>query len=270
MLSREPGATGKVVDIRARVRRSWRGRTGVALACALLVVATVSAQAPVAVGGDDPEAAFREREDLAQAIRATELWQARLAANPRDFESAYKLARARQWVGEWGKIDRVRWFRAGMEAAKTAIQIDPRRPEGYFWLGVNAGAVATVSNPFVALRMRSTIRESFETGLARDASYLYGAGHCALGKYYAAIPSIFGGDKPRAERLFAQCLAYDARNTAGYYYLAQMLVAQDRDVEARRALRSALDTPIDESFGPEIRLWKRRSARLLARLDAKP
>ena len=35
---------------------------------------------------DDPDALYREREDMARAQRAVEIWTSRLAGNARDFE----------------------------------------------------------------------------------------------------------------------------------------------------------------------------------------
>src|SRR5689334_17179973 len=38
----------------------------------------------------DPDALYRQREDITKAQRAADIWTSRLAANPRDFESAWK------------------------------------------------------------------------------------------------------------------------------------------------------------------------------------
>ena len=48
---------------------------------------------------DDPDALYRQRENLARAQAAESIWAARLAKDARDFESAWKLARARYWLG---------------------------------------------------------------------------------------------------------------------------------------------------------------------------
>ena len=155
-----------------------------------------------------------------------------------------------------------------MDAATAAMTIDPRRPEGHFWWAANAGALAGVSNPFTALKLKTPVREALERSLAADPSYLHGAGYCALGKYYNAVPTWFGGNKAKSEQLLRQCLGFGAANTAGHYYLAQTLVAVGRVAEARAELQAALATPVDAEFDAEIRVWKRCSARLLAKLDA--
>ena len=55
---------------------------------ALATSAVLQAQAP------DPDALYRERTTLAKAREAANIWGERLAKNPKDFESAWKLARA--------------------------------------------------------------------------------------------------------------------------------------------------------------------------------
>ena len=45
------------------------------------------------------DALYADREDLASARRAADLWSAALANNPRDFDSAWKLSRADYWLG---------------------------------------------------------------------------------------------------------------------------------------------------------------------------
>src|SRR5437867_464829 len=50
----------------------------------------VRAAQQVRAAEDDPDALYRERTDLAKAHQAADSWSRRLAANPRDFESAWK------------------------------------------------------------------------------------------------------------------------------------------------------------------------------------
>jgi cytochrome c-type biogenesis protein CcmH/NrfG len=54
-------------------------------------------QAGAAAG--DPDALYARRDDLASAHQAAAVWESRLKQNPKDFESAWKLARALYWLG---------------------------------------------------------------------------------------------------------------------------------------------------------------------------
>ena len=233
------------------------------------LAATLSAT-PVAMTspGDDPDALYRQRETLDLAIRAADIWKARLSASPRDFDVACKLARARLYIGEMlPRRERAPHFKDGMAAARIAIALEPRRPDGYFWLGTNMGALASVSSVFTALRYRSPVREALEAVIDRDPAFARGGAFCVLGKYYGVVPGLFGGSKQRSEELLRRCLDYDPGSTVGHYYLGQTLVALGRTHEARAAFQAAIDAPLDPEYVPEGRLWKRRATRLLARLD---
>ena len=81
---------------------------------------------------ESPDDLYRNRDTLASATRATTIWSERLAANPKDFESAWKLARARYWLGTNGLpvAQRKAALEAGIEAGRTAISVNSARPEG--------------------------------------------------------------------------------------------------------------------------------------------
>src|SRR5262245_19832173 len=51
---------------------------------------------------EDPDALYRDRERPASAQAAEREWASRLAADRRDFESAWKLSRIRYWLGTKG------------------------------------------------------------------------------------------------------------------------------------------------------------------------
>ena len=54
---------------------------------------------PPARPAADPDALYAQRDELASARRAETIWAERLQRDPRDFASAWKLARVRYWLG---------------------------------------------------------------------------------------------------------------------------------------------------------------------------
>jgi len=239
------------------------------LAAAPPVTATTAAgTGDRAASQEDPDVLYRQRETLDLAQRAAEIWEARLAANPRDFGTACSLARARLYIGEsLARSERVPHFKSGMAAARIAAALEPQRPDGYFWLGVNTGAFASASSLFTALRQLPAIRQAMQASVARDPAFAKGSGLCALGKYYNAVPTLFGGDKEQSEALLRRCVAYDPESVVGHYYLGQTLAARGKKDEARASLQVAIDAPFDPDYVPEGKVWKTRARRLLARLN---
>src|SRR5262245_2084153 len=78
----------------------------------------------------DPDQLYARRDDLASAKQAADLWADRLQKNARDFESAWKLSKARYWLGgHAAEKDRKATLEAGIDAARTAVALEPNRPE---------------------------------------------------------------------------------------------------------------------------------------------
>lgn len=259
---RRAGPPPRVMTKRARLCRLF-GLT--AAACAAL--ALLSALRAAAPGSGDPDALFRDREDLGLAAQAAKIWAARLETNPADYDAACKLARAEHWIGERLARDRTRHFKAGMAAARQAIAAGPERADGYFWLGANLGSHAGAGGILAALRYLKPTRQAFETSVRIDPRFNKGTAWCLLGKYYEAVPGLFGGSKTKAEAMLRRCLAVDPDSIPGHYYLAETLLGLKRADEAREALLAAIAAPVDPDFGPEARVWKRKAARLLQELE---
>ena len=67
----------------------------------------------------DPDALYRDREQIAKARQAADTWESQLEADPRNFEAAWKLARAYYWLGTHGPQDH---RRADLERGITAAE----------------------------------------------------------------------------------------------------------------------------------------------------
>jgi tetratricopeptide (TPR) repeat protein len=216
----------------------------------------------------EADALFLKREDPAAARQAAELWTGILRSNPRDFEAAWKLARAGYWLGDHApEAQRGRQYEMGMEAAWAAIAVEPRRPEGYFWLGSNMGGRAEVST-LAAIRYRKPIREQFEKVIELEPGFAGGAGFTALGAWYYDVPGIAGGDKRKAEDLLRRALTYGPNATDAHFYLALTLIALGRRQEARAELQKVLDAPLDPEYAPEDRECKQKAKALLGNLGS--
>jgi tetratricopeptide (TPR) repeat protein len=244
-----------------RFQRAMRYLLTFALTVATLMHAAVAAAQP------DPDALYRDRTNLARAQEAASIWTSRLTADPRDFESAWKLARATYWLGGHDAPDaRRKWLERGVEVARSATTMQPKRPEGFFWMAANMGALAESFGMRQGLRYRGPIKEALETVLELDPRYLDGSADRALGRWYHRVPGLFGGDKKKAEAHLRKSLTYDPNSTVSHFFLAETLVELDRNGEAIQELQKVLDAPLNPDFTPEDREYKQKAADLLAQL----
>ena len=210
---------------------------------------------------------YADRTNLASARRATDIWSAAVAADPRDFDAAWKLARAQYWLGGHGPdAERRKDLERGIDAGRNAVDIQQGRPEGHFWIAANMGALAESFGLRQGLKYRKPIKEELETVLRLDPAFLEGSADRALGRWYFRVPGLFGGDRKLSEAHLRKSLTYNAASTPSLFFLGELLEDEGRKAEARAELQKVLDAPLSQDWAPEDREFKDKARALLARM----
>lgn len=218
---------------------------------------------------NDPDALYADRETLASATRAAEIWAAHLASNPQDFESAWKLARARYWLGTQGlpEPQRKAALESGIAAGRTAVSIEPNKPDGHFWIAANMGALAESFGIRQGMKYRGEIKQELETTLKLDPAFQQGSADRALGRWYYKVPGLFGGDKKTSEVHLRKALTYNPQSVITHVFLAETLIDLHRSADARTELEAALTAPPDPDWAAEDKRFKEQAKQLLAKLS---
>jgi hypothetical protein len=217
----------------------------------------------------DPDALFARRPDLASVRQAAAIWESRLRENPRDFQSAARLARLYYWLGGHGDdAERRDALERGIVVGRMAVALEPNKPEGHFWIAANMGGLAESFGLRQGLKYRGEIRDELLTVLRLDPSFQRGSADRALGRWYYKVPGLFGGSTTKSEEHLRRSLTYAPENTASLYYLAETLVSLKRQAEARQVLQQLLASPGDPDWAPEDRDYKARGQRLLDKLKS--
>jgi tetratricopeptide (TPR) repeat protein len=215
----------------------------------------------------DPDRLYAQRDQLANARQAADIWEARLMADSRDFDSAWKLARACYWLGGHVPADEQRQqYERGIKAATRAVELEANRPEGHFWTAADMGAMAESFGLRTGIRYRGPIKTELEAVLRIDASYQQGSADRALGRWYFRVPRLFGGSKDKAIEHLKRSLTYAPQSTATHYFLAESYLDMDEAEDARREAQQVLDAPLDPDWTPEDREFKQKAADLLKKL----
>jgi tetratricopeptide (TPR) repeat protein len=216
---------------------------------------------PAAVQNAD--ALYADRANLASATAASALWSEAVKRDPRDFEAAWKLARVSYWLGGHApEKDRRGYLEGGMRAARAAIALESQRPEGHFWLAANMGTLAESFGLRNGLRYRGPVKDELETVLKLDPA----SADRVLGRWYFRVPRLFGGSNKRAEEHLRASLRYDPNSTISRFFLAEVLIDEDRKEEARTELQKVIDAPLSQEWAPEDQEYKAKAAALLARI----
>jgi len=221
---------------------------------------------PPAGAQGDPDVLYRNRADLASAREAAAIWETRLAANARDFDSAWKLARASYWLGGHGEASATAGRMAlerGVAAGQAAARLEPNRPEGHFWAAANMGALGESYGLRQGIKYRGAIKSELETVLRIDPGFQEGSADRALGRWYFKVPALFGGSKTKSEEHLRRSLTYNPDSTASHFFLAETLFELERDREATDELNKVLAAPLDPQWEPEDREFKEQARRRL-------
>jgi len=228
--------------------------------------AALSAQARADQAGADPDALYANRESLADARKAEALWAERLRNDPRDFDSAWKIARARYWLGGHAtEAERKAVLEGGIAAGRTAVALQPNRPEGHFWIAANMGALAESFGLLQGIKYRGAVKDELLRVLKLNPAFQEGSADRALGRWYYKVPGLFGGSKKDSEAHLRQSLRYAPQSTASLFFLAETLFDMDRASDARASLQAVIDAPIDPAWAPEDREFKAKAKERLER-----
>jgi tetratricopeptide (TPR) repeat protein len=221
------------------------------------------------VPAGDPDALYQDRENLASAKQASDIWAARLKADPKDFASAWKLAQARYWLGTNGlpAPERKAALEAGIAAARSAIALNAARPEGHFWLAANMGALAESFGLRQGIRYRGAIKDALLATLKIDPAFLDGSADRALGRWYYKVPGLFGGSNKKSEEHLRKALTYNPNSVISHIFLAETLADMGRKDEARKECQAAIDAVPHPDWLPEDRRFKETAKRLLRDLQ---
>jgi len=216
---------------------------------------------------EDPDSLYRQRENIPTAQRAEQIWAERLAKDSKDFEPAWKLARARYWLGTHApEKSRKASLESGIAAARAAIAGAPNRPEGHFWLAANMGALAESFGLRQGLKYRGDIKDALETVLRLDPAFQQGSADRALGRWYFKVPGLFGGSDKKSEQHLRRSLTYNPNSASSLYFLAETLIEAGKKDDARGLLQKLLAAPVDPDWAPEDRGFKSKASELLTKL----
>lgn len=194
------------------------------------------------------------------------------AQDPGSFEANWKCARAhreyanlakRQEVANWKKIC-AEHGKAGMQCAQKAIDLQPDKPDGYYYYGVNVGIYSDGVSIVTALAegLKDQTQSSLEKAYAIDKNYRLGGPMLSLGRFWTVLPWPLH-DRPKALAYFReyQKAGFFNANVEAHLFLSELLIKMGGEAdqaEAKKYLEKAAQSA--DSY------HKNWAARLLAEI----
>jgi len=211
---------------------------------------------------------YEGREDMTKARTAVTTLRQAHAADYGNYEAAWKLSRAAFYVGDRTDNDAERddMFRQGIDAGKAAVQLQPEKPDGHFWLGANYGGTAahsTLSN----LSSFQDIRGEMEKVLKLDESYQGYSAYLGLGRLYLQAPKVLGGDANKAVEYLEKGIKHNPNNTLMRYHLAEAYEATNRNADAKKQIEALLSATPDPKYMAEHKQAVENAKKLLEKVN---
>jgi tetratricopeptide (TPR) repeat protein len=222
---------------------------------------TNAAAAPAIIAQADQF--YGRRDDLKQLEQGIVLLREATAADSNNYDANWRLAKFNYYLASHTDGDyRTNAFREGSNAGKTAVGLQPNRPEGHFWLGANYGG-ALESETITGLASISDVRNEMETVLKLDEGYQDGSAYMVLGLLDLKAPRIVGGDPQRAVQELEKGLQFGKGNAFLRLHLAEAYQAVGRTADARQQLEAILSMTPDPNYLPELKEAKAQARPLL-------
>jgi len=211
---------------------------------------------------------YGQRGDLMQLRRGIVALRQALTNDPGNYDAAWKLSKFNYYLATHtdDTKERDQAFKDGIDAGKTAVQLQNGKPDGHFWLGANYGGAAEHST-IQGLATVDDIRNEMETVLRLDQGYQNGSAYMVLGLVYLNAPAIVGGDPKKAVEEMEKGLPFGEPNAFLHLHLAEAYKKVGRNNDARRELKKILDMTPDPNYQPEYKEASTDAQKLLDQID---
>src|ERR1041384_1561219 len=246
--------------------------------CLLLLAASCNERPPAETPAADSASAaediatadqlYGQRQDSMQLRRGIVSLRQALTKDPGNYDAAWKLSKFNYYLATHTDDSKERddAFQAGIDAGKTAVQLQNEKPDGHFWLGANYGGAAEHST-IQGLATVNDIRNEMQTVLRLDEGYQDGSAYMVLGLVYLNAPSIVGGDPKKAVEEMEKGLRFGDPNAFLHLHLAEAYKKVGRNDDARKEIKKILSMTPDPNYQPKYKEASAAAQKLLDQID---
>ncbi|MCX6841424.1 MAG: hypothetical protein NTX53_03955 [candidate division WOR-3 bacterium] len=139
-----------------------------------------------------------------------------------------------------GREEKRSWYVKARAVADTLRRRNPKNPDGHMWWATAQGKIGQLDGIVSSAGMVGELKQEYQRVLELDSSYALA--WYALGRLYAELPSLLGGNLNRAEEYLCRGLAADPNYTIVRLELARVYSRRQRKDEGRRELQALLAT----------------------------
>lgn len=188
-----------------------------------------------------------EMKDMATAKEAEALYLKAVGMTESKYDVYWRLSRILYYIGEHTekKKEKKTIFARGVYYAEKAIEQEPEKPDGHYWLGVNNGKVGETRGVLKSLSLVKPIKRAMNKVIELDRSYEDGGPDRVLGRVFYKLPGFAGGDKKKSLEHLLKSKEYGPDDAVTRIYLAETYLALKEKDKAREELEYVLGMESD-------------------------
>ena len=211
------------------------------------------------------DALYAEMQDMATAEEALELYRKALAVEGNKYEAYWKISRIQYYIGAHtrDKNQKKAIFAQAVYHADKAIDLEPEKPDGYYWRGVNNGKYGETRGVLKSLSLVKPIKNDMNKIIELDRSYEDGGPDRVLGRVYFKLPGFAGGSKDKSLEHFEKSKEYGPNDPFTRLYLAETLMGLKEIDKAREELDFVLNMEDDPLWVSGVNECKEEAKELL-------
>lgn len=208
---------------------------------------------------------YLEMKDMATAEKARDLYLKAFEVAEDNYEAYWKLSRILYYVGANTEIKKEKKaiFQQAIEYAKKAVELEPEKPDGYYWLGVNYGVYGEARGVMKSLFLVNDIKKAMNKVIELEHSYEEGGPDRVLGRVFFKVPGIAGGSKKKSLVHLQKSLEFGPNDPLTRYYLAETYLAKKEVEKSRAELDFILSMEPDERWVSGVNDCKKDAEEML-------
>lgn len=210
------------------------------------------------------DALYQKMTDMETAKAALSKYQQAAALLDNKYEAFWRISRILYYIGDHSeKKDKKSTFSQGIYYGERAIELEPDRPEGHYWLGVNYGKYGEVRGVLKSLSLVNPIKREMNKVIELDRTFEDGGADKVLGRVYFKLPGFAGGSKEKSLEHLLKAKEIAPHDPLTRLYLAETYLAMDKVAEARQELEFVLSLEDDHRWISDVQACKEEARKLL-------
>ena len=195
---------------------------------------------------------YQGRPDLAKVREAIVALRQSQADAPTNYDLAWRLAKYNYYLGAHSpdSTEQDKAFHDGIDAGKLAVQLQPGKPDGHFWLGANYGGSAQIST-LAGWAQINDIKDQMEAVLKINEGFQEGSAYMVLGQLYLQSPRILGGDVEKSINYLEKGIKFGPDNSLMRLHLAEAYAADHKNSAAQKEIDTLMSMKAAPGFEPE-------------------